>query len=187
MVRAGVRTQRTLLHKTDCACTAVRRAARSTTQLYDLVLAPTGLKTTQFVALRAIDAHGEIAQFELAGQYAVAAETLSRRLSTMRKAGWIQLRAAADHNARLYSLTPAGKRILETARPYWARAQERLANILGSEEKLLELISSLDALTNAASAAATLRIVNTNHSSHDSGEHLLGGRVDPQSSKRLPN
>lgn len=42
------------------ACILVRRASRAVTHLYDLVLAPTGLKATQFVLLRAIEQHGEI-------------------------------------------------------------------------------------------------------------------------------
>lgn len=162
MARVSSQEQPVSLYRTQCVCAATRRAARCVTQLYDLVLAPVGLKATQFVALQAIDSHGEIAQFELAREYAVAVETLSRRFSTLRKAGWIQVRITQDHNARRYSLTPEGKRVLETATPYWVRAQNRLADVLGSEEKMIELIALLDALSRAASEAVSLRTVNTN-------------------------
>jgi hypothetical protein len=45
-----------------CACAALRRAARATSQFYDLVLQPSGWKATQFFALKSICEAGEVAQ-----------------------------------------------------------------------------------------------------------------------------
>lgn len=109
-----------------CACAALRRASRCVTQLYDLVLAPCGLKCTQFVSLRAIDEAGEIAQYQFARRYTVAVETLSRRLGALRRKGLVKVRTGSRHGEQIYSLTEDGKKALEQARPYWERAQERL-------------------------------------------------------------
>ena len=60
-------------HQQDlCICAALRGAARSTTQLYDLVVRPSGLKATQFIALRAIEEAGEMPQWRFAREHAVA-------------------------------------------------------------------------------------------------------------------
>src|SRR4051812_6271247 len=114
------------LRQTSCACAAVRRASRSVTQLYDLVLSPTKLKATQFVILYAIEQEGEVAQCRLADHYAVSVETLSRRLGSLRRQGLIRLREERLHHQRAYSLTEDGRSELNKALPYWNRAQERL-------------------------------------------------------------
>src|SRR5579885_1798914 len=60
------------------AFSAVRTASRAVTQFYDLVLAPTGLKATQFVILQAIRSAGEIAQCDFAREFGIEVPTLSR-------------------------------------------------------------------------------------------------------------
>jgi DNA-binding MarR family transcriptional regulator len=103
-------------------------------QFYDLVLAPTGLKATQFVALQAIHEKGEIAQCEFARDHAVAVETLTRRFSGLRRKGYIQVRTGDRHGERIYSLTQEGCEALSQAIPYWERAQERLRKVLGESD-----------------------------------------------------
>ena len=116
-----------------CACELTRRASRTVTQLYDLVLAPTKLKASQFILLRSIAEAEEIAQCEISKTLSVAVETLTRRLATMRKAGWVQLRMGADRRERLYSITDLGREQLKAAQPYWNRAEQRLREQLGPE------------------------------------------------------
>lgn len=149
------------LHPTRCVCAAARRTARSTTQLYDLVLAPVGLRSTQFVILQAIAEHGEVAQFQLASENAIAVETLSRRLAKLHQAGWIKVRLGGRKKEHIYSLTPEGMRILAEAKPHWVRAQARLADVLGGEPRLSEIIHVLDLLANAACEAQELRTSNS--------------------------
>lgn len=117
-----------------CACAALRRAARSATQLYDLVLQPTGLKATQLFALMSIDQAGELEQWRFAQQHAVAVETLSRRLAVLRRKGWVSVRTGRNHGERIYALTEQGKKVLAAALPYWERAQKRLARTLGEPD-----------------------------------------------------
>jgi DNA-binding MarR family transcriptional regulator len=146
-----------------CACGSLRRASRCVSQLYDLVLAPCSLKCTQFVALRAIDEAGEIAQYQFARQYSVAVETLSRRLGALRRKGLVRVRKGTRHGEQIYSLTDEGKRLLMQAHPYWERAQERLKAALGEAEWNL-LFTLTDRIANAALDAENLRLRNSDQS-----------------------
>jgi len=143
-------------------CAALRAANRAVTQFYDLVLAPTDLKATQFVALQAIEECGEIAQCEFARSHAVAVETLSRRFSGLRRKGYIQARTGNRHGERIYSLTEKGRQALRDAAPYWERAQERLRTVLGENDWRI-MLEMLDRLRAAAFRAEKLRTENHVH------------------------
>jgi DNA-binding MarR family transcriptional regulator len=145
---------------TLCACAALRSAARSATQLYDLVLQPAGLKTTQFIALRCIDEAGEIAQWRLAREHAIAVETLSRRLAALRKRDLVTVRTGGNHGERIYALTPKGKEVVNRAIPYWERAQKRLRQTLGDPE-LRQLLQLCESTVEAARKAEQLRAANS--------------------------
>jgi DNA-binding MarR family transcriptional regulator len=142
-----------------CACAALRRASRCVTRLYDLVLAPCGVKCTQFTSLHAIDEAGEIAQYHFARNYGVAVETLSRRLGALRRKGLVRVRTGTYHGEQIYSLTDEGKKVLNDARPYWDRAQERLRTVLG-EADWNALFSITDGVARAALEAEKLRLHN---------------------------
>lgn len=141
------------------ACAAIRMANRCVTQLYDLVLAPTGMKATQFIILQAIDENGQIAQCEFAREYAIAIETLSRRLGTLRRKGLIELQTVGQHGQRIYALTEKGRQRLEYARPYWLGAQHRLREVLGDSDwqKLHEICARICV---ASEEAENLKISN---------------------------
>ncbi len=148
----------TSLRHSPCACVNIRRASRAICHLYDLVLGPTELKATQFTILRTIDESGEIAHCDLASDIAASVETLSRRLASARKCGWVRMQIGKN-GRRLYSLTPEGKKILNAALPYWDRAQHRLRCTLGEEDWQL-LASFTERLTSAAIRAETKRFSN---------------------------
>jgi DNA-binding MarR family transcriptional regulator len=142
-------------------CAALRRATRAVTHLYDLVLAPTGLKCTQFVILHAIHEAGEIAQWRFATQYGVGDDTLSRRLAVLRKAGLIAFRVGLERpGEKVYRLTELGVSKFREALPAWKRAQTRLQSVMGAEEwnQLLKLSGEVAV---QARRAETMRIVNT--------------------------
>lgn len=143
-----------------CACAALRRASRATTQLYDLVLQPSGLKATQFFALRRIYEAGEIPQWKFAREEAVAVETLSRRFAALRRKGLISVKTGAKHGEQVYSLTEAGKQALALAMPYWQRAQERLNRTLPNG-RMQELLQICNDIVQAAHTAGELRLYNS--------------------------
>ena len=148
------------LRNTPCLCAAARRATRALTQFYDLVLSPTGLKVTQFIMLQEIAEAGEIAQWQLAEGYAIATETLSRRLALARRKGLVQARSGTRRGERIYSLTAFGRECMESALPYWERAQRRVGQVLGDED-VQGVVDYLDRLTRAAQLAEQIRTNNT--------------------------
>lgn len=156
-----------------CVCAALRSAARASTQLYDLVLQPTGLKATQFIALQTIDQAGELPQWRFARQHAVAVETLSRRLAVLRRRGLVSVRTGRNHCERIYRLTQEGKLALARAMPYWERAQERLRRTLGGDEMqmLLRLCGNTVAATQQAEQLRTTNAA-VRLSSHESSDEM---------------
>lgn len=142
-----------------CVCSALRRASRSVTLLYDLVLAPTGLRATQFIILHAIHEGSEIAQCDLARDHSIAVETLSRRLATLRRKGYVQVRVGCRHGERIYSLTKAGERAVTAALPYWKRAEDRLKAAMGGEYQE-SLFSFCEHISQAAKYAEHIRVAN---------------------------
>jgi len=141
-----------------CACATLRRAARSVTQLYDLVLSPCSLKATEFISLKIIHDRGEIAQRDFAREHSIAVETLSRRLGSLRKKGLIRSRLG-PHNERIYSLTDPGKHKFKEALPYWERAQSRLKCTSGDGD-WESLFRVCDRITESAKSAEQLRTSN---------------------------
>jgi DNA-binding MarR family transcriptional regulator len=142
-----------------CAC-AARQAARAVTDLYDLVLSPAGLKITQFILLRAIAGQARLSQQKLGNELAVAPETISRRLATLKAAGWIELQSPQNGREHAYVLTASGTARLHEALAYWNRAQRRLKLCLDPRdwENAMGLLKRIVAAAKRAEAA---RIPNT--------------------------
>jgi DNA-binding MarR family transcriptional regulator len=149
----------TIVQVENCACAALRKASRAVTQLYDLVLVPTGLKATQFLMLKTIFDAGEIAQCDFAREHAIAIETLSRRFANLREKGLVQVRIGMHHSERIYRLTPCGRKHFEDAVPYWLLAQSRLKTTLGEADwRVLQGVSNR--VSKAAIAAELFRTSN---------------------------
>ena len=137
-----------------CACANLRRANRAVSHLYDLVLAPVGIKATQFSILNVICEAGEIAHCDLARLFAASEETFSRRLASARKSGWVQM--SIDERRRcVYRLTEEGRKIRDGALPYWERAQQRMRRELGEPDWSL-LAGFAERLTKAAIRAESV-------------------------------
>lgn len=131
-----------------CACASLRRASRAVGHLYDLVLAPQNLKTTQFLLLLAISESAPIAHCDLARRFIASEETFSRRLASARRAGWVEMTIDARRR-RIYCLSPEGRRVLDAATPNWERAQERLRQQLGDTD-WMALVELTERVTHAA-------------------------------------
>jgi DNA-binding MarR family transcriptional regulator len=140
----------------DSALAQVRRANRSISRLYNLVLSSCGLTATQYVLLQSIAATREISQLQLSEKLSAASTTLSRRLSCLRKKGLVDLRLGA-RGSRIYMLTPAGHALLGSTYRQWESAQHRLRCALG--EKDWQVFSQLcDRVCTAAKEAETMRV-----------------------------
>lgn len=139
-----------------CTCATIRRASRSVTQLYDLVLTPSGIKTPQFILLQHLAEGGAIAQWQLGKNLSIAVATLTRRLATMRKGGWIESSVGRDFREHTYRITDAGRRQFERSLPYWKLAQTRLHEAL-RDRTWTDVHELLDHLVFAAEDARTMR------------------------------
>jgi len=143
----------------DGLCLLARQAARTITDLYDLVLGPTKMRATQFILLRILAAEGPVSQKRLGMVLAVAPETMSRRLSALRSAGLITRCSGSRRRERVYALTDVGKARLKVAAPYWRRSQARMRACM-SGKQWTAAHSSLRLLLTAARNAESARLPN---------------------------
>jgi DNA-binding MarR family transcriptional regulator len=120
--------------RTICTSTALRRADRALGRIYDDSLRPTGLTTTQYSLLAIIDrAPQPLTLGDLAEAQVMDRTTLSHNLAPLRRDGLVQVASGADRRTKVIALTGAGKSLLETARPRWHAAQQRLVEITGDD------------------------------------------------------
>lgn len=133
---------------TKCACTRVRRAARSLTDLYDEAMRPIGLKITQFSVLRALARMGPVSISTLAEEMALDRSTLGRNLAVLARERLVSLSAGDDSRERTVTLTARAHRLLGKAVPRWERAQARVDLLLGKGgvAALFTLLSKFETL-----------------------------------------
>ncbi len=133
----------------QCACFNIRKAAREVTRFYDEMLAPSGIKATQFTMLGAVSISGAARMSELSDMLALDKTTLTRNLKPLEADGLIAIAAGADRRERIVSLTGAGTAALERALPNWREAQRRVAEDLG-EARWHRLVADLSELESLA-------------------------------------
>lgn len=126
-----MKSQRTMhgepmLPPLPCACSNLRRTARTVTKMYNRELRATGLELTQFTLLLALRITGETTQGDLGKLLALDSTSLTRMLRLLTKRGWIGTRGGEDRRQRLLVLTSAGRQKLRQSQPHWQRAQRRL-------------------------------------------------------------
>jgi DNA-binding MarR family transcriptional regulator len=111
-----------LAMRNDCACLQARRQARSLTKAYDTMLAPAGLKLTQFSTIAVLLA-GPLSITKLADALELDRTTLSRNLVPLEKKGYLNLTESEDARERQVTLTLAGTKAAHAAYELWQQAQ----------------------------------------------------------------
>jgi len=114
-----------------CVCSSLRMVSRAVTQLYDDTLRPSCLRVTQFSILAAIARMREANLTQLEETLAIDQTTLTRSLNLLKRDGVIAQVPHSDRRIKAMRLTSKGRRALGTARPLWARAQDRVLGELG--------------------------------------------------------
>jgi DNA-binding MarR family transcriptional regulator len=133
----------------ECTCMALRQAARHITQFYDLRLAPTGLRTTQFSILAKLQRLGPLTINALARQLAIDRTTLGRTMLPLQRSRLITIMdGKRDRRSKELHLTQAGAERLRAARKPWTEAQQHLAAAFGAE-RTLNLRNELHALASS--------------------------------------
>lgn len=118
---------------TDCFNLASRRLVRVTAQIYDLALAPAGLKVTQFSVLTAVDRakDHDLSLKEIAAALDMEQSSLTRSLSAFVRDGFVTLNPAKDRRQKAAQLTPKGEALLAQATQAWTKAQNDIREKLG--------------------------------------------------------
>jgi DNA-binding MarR family transcriptional regulator len=144
----------TQLPDLGCACASIRRTARLVTQLYSYEMGP-NVEPTQFALLTALNRHPGARQSPLGRALGLDKTTMSRNLRLIEKNGWIEPALSDDQRESGYRLTPAGKKILTSTKPGWARAQAKLRASL----KPREWASMLQVFSRVSAAALAARLI----------------------------
>jgi len=107
-----------------CNCTALRKATRRVSQLYDTALAPSGLKTTQRAILAQLGRSEPAAVGQLAAALVMDAGALAHTLKPLERDGLVAVTVDPDDRRnRLISLTRQGRAKLSETDALWAKAQ----------------------------------------------------------------
>lgn len=115
-----------------CNNTALRKATRRVSQLYDSVLAPTGLRSTQRSILLNIARFGSPTMGQLAASLVLDRSALGHNLRPLEREGFIVLDIDPDDGRnRLAKLTKKGESKLRETAVLWQAAQERFENKFG--------------------------------------------------------
>jgi DNA-binding MarR family transcriptional regulator len=124
------------LDQSPCTATAMRKAARRLAQLYDLAIAPTGVRSTQFAILAEIATRGDAPTMaELARGLVMDRSALGHNLRPLERDGLVTWsEGSEDRRRRHVSLTPAGKARFREAARAWKRAQSRFDEVFGARE-----------------------------------------------------
>ncbi|MBK5148540.1 winged helix-turn-helix transcriptional regulator [Burkholderia sp. R-69608] len=115
-----------------CNNTALRKATRRVSQLYDAILAPTGLRSTQRSIMLNIARFGSPTMGELAASLVLDRSALGHNLKPLERDGFVVLEVdPKDRRNRLAKLTKKGKSKLRETVELWNEAQDRFENRFG--------------------------------------------------------
>lgn len=117
-----------------CNGSALRKATRRITQLYDAALAPCGLTVSQRSILVHI-ARGQMPTMtELAQAMVLDRSALARNIQPLERDGYlVQVRDTKDGRSRRVELTQEGKAKLAESNRLWRQAQDRFEAVYGAE------------------------------------------------------
>ncbi len=134
-----------------CTNLKLRQITRRVSRHYDAMVAPSGLKTTQYSLLSHIVSMGPVRPSDLAATMNLDASTLTRNLQPLVAQGWVEMGAGVDARSRLVSITDAGRAKRSEAKRLWKQAQAALNEQLGTERvaRLHALLDECMALMDA--------------------------------------
>lgn len=128
-----------------CACFNFRKASRSVTQLFDQILAPTGLRSTQLVILITAQLLGPSSIARLARELVMDRSTLTRNLKPLLAMGLLQFARPESGKHKSVEVTEEGRKALLAATPAWHQAQSHLVGQFGVErwERIMTDLSAI--------------------------------------------
>lgn len=133
----------------ECFCFNLRKITRAVTQLYDQILEPTGIKSTQLSLLAALASTSTRTLTDVSRILVMDRTTLTRNLKPIEKLGLIEQVKTSDRRAKAYKLTDRGKLVLNNSVNNWNKAQEMVNNKWNSIVSYNDFLTELDKLTTA--------------------------------------
>ena len=136
-----------------CNCSALRKAARRVSLVYDRHLARSGLTNGQYAILAEIERRpdGEPPTLTaLAQDLVMDRAALSHTLKPLERDGFVRIeRDRRDRRARLVRLTALGRKRAAVARACWIKAQARFSATFGQDQAialraLLRMVTDAD-------------------------------------------
>jgi DNA-binding MarR family transcriptional regulator len=141
-----VMTKATLPGLTLCNNATLRRAGRKLGRFYDDVLAPSGLKGTQYGLLYQIHIGSEPAMGAIAEALIMDLSALGHTLKPLIRDGYVEAFADKDdRRVKRVRLTPQGGLKLNEATKLWTIAQQRFEAMVGKDQAA-KLRAALDAI-----------------------------------------
>lgn len=129
-----------------CNCMTLRKAARRVSNFYDDMLAPTGLRATQYSILALLSELEAVSINDLARHLDLDRTTTGKNLRPLALAKFITVTPSlTDGRSRTVGLTDKGIAILKAARPLWQRAQGKFESANGKKrsQNLRQALTSL--------------------------------------------
>lgn len=130
----------------ECYATALRKASRRLTALYDEALAAAGLRSTQYAILGELTEGGPITINELARALVLDRSGLGHSLRPLQRDGLVRLdKDGTDRRSVNVTLTAQGRRRFERAQVLWRSAQDQVVAALGSSvaDELRDQLNSI--------------------------------------------
>ncbi len=126
----------------NCHCFAVRKAARRLTQSYDVKLAPSGIRITQFMILMVLNREDGLSINALAELMVMNRTTMGKNLRPLEREALVEVRVSKiDRRSRDILLTRKGRNLLERAYPLWRSAHDEFQEKHGV--KFAEMLRSM--------------------------------------------
>jgi len=128
-------SQETNMQKGACFATAVRKASRRLTQLYDDALAPSGLRSTQFSILVELATRPAAPTLmELAEAMVSDRSSLGHALRPLVRDGYVVLRRGeTDRRTQQITLTKSGHDKFRQGMTHWRKAQAAFVSLYGDD------------------------------------------------------
>ena len=118
-----------------CPLNELRMATRAITQIFDVILKPTGLLGTQLPLLVKAVTLGPITISAMADELVMDRTTLTRNLKPLKKQDLVAIAQGEDRRTRMVSITPRGEELLAEVVPLWTRAQKLIDIALGEQPR----------------------------------------------------
>ena len=117
----------------QCNCSAMRKASRQITRLYDSHLEPVGLRITQFSMLAALEEADGATVNTLAERLDIERTAMGKMVGFLERDGFVTIRPSpTDGRVRIVEITDEGRRLHKRAEPLWEAAQQEFARLNGA-------------------------------------------------------